>query len=79
FGRRLSALIDRLEVPPLPRLDLGVLLELMARDKKARAAGLTWVLPIAPGRAERIAGIPWAEVEARLGEHLAEHSRPGPL
>ncbi len=79
FGRRLSALIDRLEVPPLPRLDPGALLELMARDKKARAAGLTWVLPIAPGRAERIAGIPWAEVEARLGELLAEHSRPGPL
>jgi len=79
FGRRLSALLDRLQVPPPPPLEPSALIEVMARDKKSVERGLTWVLPMAPGRAERIAGIPWAEVEARLAELLAELSRPGPL
>jgi 3-dehydroquinate synthase len=79
FGRRLERLIERLGVPPLPALDPAALLELIARDKKAREAGLTWVLPIAPGRAERVVGVPATEVAARLAGFLAEHSGSGPL
>lgn len=79
YGRRLEALLDRLGVPPLPPLAAGALLEFVARDKKARESGLTWVLPLAPGRAERVAGIPAAEVSARLAEWLAGESPGAPL
>jgi 3-dehydroquinate synthase len=79
FGRRLAALLDRLGVPPLPPRDGAQLLELVGRDKKAREGGLTWVLPIAAGRAERVGGIAADEIAARLAELLAEHSRPAPL
>ncbi len=79
YGARLEALLDRLAVPPLPPLAVPALLELVARDKKARESGLTWVLPIAPGRAVLTAGIPDAEVAARLAEWLPGQTAAGPL
>jgi 3-dehydroquinate synthase len=50
FARRLLGLLDRLGVPPLPPLSAGALLARIARDKKAREAGLAWVLAEGPGR-----------------------------
>ena len=41
---RVRALVRRLGLPLLPRLDVDDLLAACARDKKARESGLTWVL-----------------------------------
>jgi len=79
YGERLEALLDRLDVPPLPPLDAQTLLDLMSRDKKARESGLTWVLPVAPGRAELVAGIPPAEVAERLAGWLPGKTDAPPL
>jgi 3-dehydroquinate synthase len=70
WGARLEALIARLEVPPLPPLAAGALLPLLARDKKASEAGLVWVLPVSPGRAERTRGVAAAEVAEELERFL---------
>ncbi|MBZ0115231.1 MAG: 3-dehydroquinate synthase, partial [Thermoanaerobaculia bacterium] len=43
-GDRLERLIQRIGLPPLPSLSSGVLIDLMARDKKAREGGISWVL-----------------------------------
>jgi 3-dehydroquinate synthase len=62
-GERLERLILRIGLPPLPSLSAKVLLDLMARDKKAREGGISWVLardlgsgwvcdPLGPGRLE---------------------------
>ena len=50
FAVRLERLLDRLGVPPLPVLASEALLVRLARDKKARAGGLGWVLLAGPGR-----------------------------
>lgn len=50
FSDRLDRLLDRLAVPALPRLGIDALLARVARDKKAREDGLSWVLADAPGR-----------------------------
>lgn len=57
FARRLASLLGRFGLPPLPPLDPGELISLMARDKKARETGLTWVLPAAPGQGRMVDGI----------------------
>ena len=57
FARRLSDLLGRFGLPPLPPLDPQELISLMARDKKARESGLTWVLPAAPGLGRMADGI----------------------
>ena len=46
---RLRAVLRRLELPLLPRLDVARLLDLMRGDKKAREGGLVWVLVRALG------------------------------
>lgn len=66
-GRRL---LERLELPPLPALDPAALLDLMARDKKARESGLTWVLQRDLGEGEMVEGLPAAEVAAQLADFL---------
>jgi 3-dehydroquinate synthase len=43
-GERLERLILRIGLPPLPSLSAKALLDLMARDKKAREGGISWVL-----------------------------------
>ncbi|HEX9798750.1 MAG TPA: 3-dehydroquinate synthase family protein [Thermoanaerobaculia bacterium] len=49
FAARVEAVLDRLAVPPLPPLAPAALLAGLERDKKARTAGLGWVLLAAPG------------------------------
>jgi 3-dehydroquinate synthase len=56
-AERIRALISRLGLPPLPRLDPETLLSHMARDKKALEGGLTWVLPAALGRGQMVQGV----------------------
>lgn len=64
---RLRDLLARCELPALPPLTPEPLIELMARDKKAREGGVTWVLPAALGEGRMVDGISWDEVK----EHLA--------
>lgn len=47
LGRRLHAMLQRFEFPPLPVSDMSMdgLIAAMAKDKKAGRQGLTWVLP----------------------------------
>jgi len=80
---RLRRLLARLDLPPLPAaaLDADDLLERMARDKKGRESGLTWVLPacIGGGAAEgrTVDDLPGGEVRAALLAFLAAPSADG--
>jgi 3-dehydroquinate synthase len=67
---RLGALLGRLDLPPLPRAAPEELLAHMARDKKAREGGLTWVLPAALGEGRMVDDVPAAEVLHELGPFL---------
>jgi 3-dehydroquinate synthase len=69
---RIHALIRRLALPPLPALDAGELMAVMARDKKAREGGLVWVLPRALGEGWMAGGLSSDEVRAELGEFLRD-------
>lgn len=71
FLARLERLLDRLDLAPLPALSVEAVLANLARDKKARESGITWILPMAPGRGERVAGIAAAEVAAEVAAFLA--------
>src|SRR5207244_9494175 len=51
---RLRHLLARFNLPPLPPASPEELLVLMARDKKAREGGLTWVLPGALGEGRMV-------------------------
>jgi 3-dehydroquinate synthase len=55
---RVWNLLERFELPALPRMNPTELMELMRRDKKARESGLVWVLPSRIG-----AGQPTSDVE----------------
>ncbi len=74
-AERLRALLRRLRLPPLPRLDPAALAERIGRDKKAREGGVEWVLPAGIGtwRAE---AVPAAEVAAELPVFLADPGAP---
>lgn len=67
---RLRDLLARLGLPPLPAFEAPALLAAMARDKKAREAGLAWVLPRAPGEGRVEAGIEAQEVARELDAFL---------
>jgi 3-dehydroquinate synthase len=71
-AERIRALLRRLALPPLPALDPKDLMAAMSRDKKAREAGLVWVLPRAMGEGWMTGGIPEDEVAAELREFLAD-------
>jgi 3-dehydroquinate synthase len=66
---RLTALLTGLDLPPLPELAVGDVLAAMRRDKKARQAGLTWVLPERLGRGVLVEGVAWERVD-RLAERF---------
>jgi 3-dehydroquinate synthase len=72
FLARVERLLDRLDVPPPGEVALAVVLENLARDKKARETGLVWILPMAPGRGERTAGVEPAEVAAEAATFLSD-------
>lgn len=73
---RLAALLARFDLPPLPPAQPEELLAHMARDKKAREKGLTWVLPAALGEGRMADDVPSAEVLAELGPFLADPFGP---
>lgn len=75
FLARIETLLERMGIPPAGELDPAKLLALLARDKKARDAGLTWVFPVSPGRGERVTDIPAELVAAEL-ERFAVESGP---
>ncbi|HEX4955955.1 MAG TPA: 3-dehydroquinate synthase [Thermoanaerobaculia bacterium] len=75
-ARRLAALIARLGLPPLPAFEVDELLTLMARDKKAKESGLTWVLAERLGQGRMVEGIAEEEIRAELAAFLAS---PGKL
>ena len=71
FLDRIEALLDRLSIPAPPPLDPARVEARMARDKKARESGLTWVLPVGPGEGARVSDLPPATVREELGPFLA--------
>jgi 3-dehydroquinate synthetase len=71
LGRRVGALLDRLDLPPLPRPSIGRLLELMSSDKKASREGVAWVLPTGLGAWEAVT-LPADEVAAELARFVAQ-------
>jgi len=70
FGERLDRVLDRLAVPALPRVSADALLARIARDKKARADGLRWVLCDGAGRGRIEAGLPAETVRVELAAFL---------
>jgi 3-dehydroquinate synthase len=70
-AERIRALLQRFGLPPLPELEPGTLMDLMARDKKARESGLVWVLPTRLGEGRMVQDVPPAEVEAELRSFLS--------
>jgi 3-dehydroquinate synthase len=73
---RLLNLLARFDLPPLPPAAPEELLALMARDKKAREGGLTWVLPAALGEGRMVDGIGREEVAAELAPFLKDPFAP---
>lgn len=71
IAERVRALIRRLELPPLPALNPERLMDLMARDKKARESGLVWVLPRDLGAGWTTDEVPQSEVLDELSRFLA--------
>ena len=71
-AQRLSDLLRRCELPPLPSLEVDSLLTYMGRDKKMTEQGLTWVLPTAVGVGGMVDGITTQEVGAMLPPFLAD-------
>ncbi|HUF77600.1 MAG TPA: 3-dehydroquinate synthase family protein [Thermoanaerobaculia bacterium] len=67
---RLRALLERLDLPPLPALPPEELLAAMARDKKAREEGLLWVLPARLGEGRVLADVGEAETRRELAAFL---------
>lgn len=70
FAERLRSLLARFGLPPLPPLDPAHLISLMAKDKKARESGLSWVLPTRPGEGDIDAKIDPGVVAAELRTFL---------
>jgi 3-dehydroquinate synthetase len=66
----LRRLLEALEPPELPVLDIEAVWSRLARDKKGREEGQRWVLPLGPGRA-RVATLPAGTVRPLLEEFLA--------
>ncbi|MEO8195401.1 MAG: 3-dehydroquinate synthase family protein [Thermoanaerobaculia bacterium] len=80
FLARVEHLLDRCRIPPPPTVDSAAVVASLARDKKARQSGLTWILPMAPGAGERVPGIGAAEVAAEIESFLSRlHAGPGPV
>ena len=77
FVARVERLLDRCLIPPPQAVAAAELIANLARDKKARQDGLTWVLPMAPGAGERVRGIGEAEVATEIESFLL-HIRGGP-
>jgi 3-dehydroquinate synthetase len=73
---RVSRLLGRLGLPPLPRLAVDALMERVGRDKKARAGGVGWVLMAGAGEGRIDARLPAERVRAALVDFLGEVAAP---
>ena len=70
FVGRQHALLTALDLPTEPpKLPAQEVLAVMARDKKAEAGRLRFVLPSHLGHVELVAGIAEADVRAALNVH----------
>ena len=69
---RMHRVTSRFELPPLPELDAGELMQLMQRDKKARESGLVWVLPTEIGVGQPTSGVDDDEIRRTLLSFLAD-------
>jgi 3-dehydroquinate synthase len=69
---RLAAVVRAIDPPPPPPVSAERLVELVGRDKKAREAGVGWVLPEDVGRGRWGVRVPPEEVAAELGAFLAD-------
>jgi 3-dehydroquinate synthase len=69
---RIRGLLTRFRLPELPELAAGELMEIIARDKKARESGLSWVLPRQLGQCEIVDDIAESEVLQELEPFLAD-------
>lgn len=76
IAMRMRRLLARLELPPLPPLDLDRLLAAMGRDKKATEGGLVWVLPAALGEGRMVRAVGGEEVRAELSGFLRDPLAP---
>jgi 3-dehydroquinate synthase len=75
-ARAIASAVDRLGPrPPVSGLPLGAVLEALARDKKARAGRVPFVLPTAIGRVEIVDDVTRAEVLAALREMAGSATR----
>ena len=69
---RLEAILDRMNLPPLPKdLSLRELLDAMRRDKKSTELGTTWVLAERVGRGLTVDSLDWEQVSRSLEGFLA--------
>ncbi len=70
FLSRVERILDRLEVPSPPAVEVSEVIANLARDKKARESGLVWILPMSAGAGARTAGIGEGEIRAELVSFL---------
>lgn len=68
---RASRLIRRFDLPKLPPVEVTALIELMARDKKARESGLAWVLPHRIGSGQASSEVETREIVQELESFLS--------
>jgi 3-dehydroquinate synthetase len=71
-AERIRGLLTRFRLPELPELAAGELMEIIARDKKARESGLSWILPRQLGQCEIVDDIAESEVLQELEPFLAD-------
>ena len=71
-GERIRGLISRFRLPELPAVAAGELMQIIARDKKARESGLSWILPRRLGECEIVTDIGESEVLQELEPFLAD-------
>lgn len=73
--QRISRLIRRLPLPPLPAMSAARLIAVISRDKKSNRGGIVWVLPTALGVARMDSDVDPALVQRELTAFL----RRGPI
>lgn len=71
-ARRLVGLIRRLGLPKLPKLEGDALRLAIARDKKARESGLSWVLPVRLGEGQVVDDVSSREVDEEVEAFLRD-------
>lgn len=77
-AERLRRLLARCDWPDLPEVAAAELCAAMAHDKKAREAGLRWVLPTALGGWRLAEEVPVGEIADLLPSFLADPWAPAP-